>query len=757
MVRIYASDVTLNGFTVTNPDYQGGADASGILIADELGTSGISNIQVLNNIITAVRDGANGTPSGYGATAINVGSGPISDVTISGNIITNINNPNGAAIDHTCGINIWDGADGVVIENNDISGVKYNGILLQNAANVTIEKNTITNTDTGLKIDADAIVSGLTVESNKILDNTSYEVSNNIAAQLKAENNWFGTTNGAGIASKINGDIDYRPWCINADCTTDLNPPTVTVGSLITNNTTPAITGTVTDENAVTVIIEVNGIPYPATVTNNVWSATVSDILLEGTYNVIATAEDLAGNITTDSTTNELTIDVTSPTATVDYSTTEPTNQDVTATIIADETVNVTSEGGLSHVFSDNNSFTFTFVDLAGNTGSKLATVSNIDKKTPTNYSASINQEYVNNVNKTALSFTFTGAEVDATYDYSINDTDEGTIAINGSGTIVSADQTIAGINASSLSDGTLTLTVSLTDAAGNEGSDATDTIVKDIVSPSVSSNVPTNHAVGIDPEGNIVITFSEEVNLESEDIDVSGDINPSGNVVTITPSGLTNNTKYTVTLHGVTDLAGNVMNDYSWIFTTATRYSIDLKAGWNLISLPVTPTTWASTTSTLADIDGNVERVWSYDAVDGTWSIYNANGAPSDLDTMTAGRGYWVKMTGDDTLTGVGTLYEQFIPSGETSAPSVPPQIPLAVGWNLIGYYQLPNETTATVSNALSTLNGAWSTNTNHLFTFTKGSSPIMTPVSLMNPGDGYWIFMTSDREYTFGSAAND
>jgi len=196
-------------------------------------------------------------------------------------------------------------------------------------------------------------------------------------------------------------------------------------------------------------------------------------------------------------------------------------------------------------------------------------------------------------------------------------------------------------------------------------------------------------------------------------------------------------------------------MGDYSWIFTTATRYNIELETGWNLISLPVTPTTWASTTETLAGISTNVERVWSYDAANGTWSVYNADGTPSDLNTMIAGYGYWVKMTGRDTLTGVGTLYEQFIPSGDTSSPSVPPQIPLAVGWNLIGYYQLPNETTATIGNALSTLNGAWSGNTNHLFTFTKGSSPVIKPVSVMTPGEGYWIFMTSDREYTFGSTA--
>jgi hypothetical protein len=121
----------------------------------------------------------------------------------------------------------------------------------------------------------------------------------------------------------------------------------------------------------------------------------------------------------------------------------------------------------------------------------------------------------------------------------------------------------------------------------------------------------------------------------------------------------------------------------------------------------------------------------------------------------MIAGRGYWIKTTNSGNLTGVGTLYEQFIPSGETYTPSIPPQIPLAAGWNMIGYYQLPGETTATLSNALSTLNGAWTGSDNHLMTFTKGSSPTVKKVSIMNPGEGYWIFMTDDRPYTFGRDA--
>jgi len=187
----------------------------------------------------------------------------------------------------------------------------------------------------------------------------------------------------------------------------------------------------------------------------------------------------------------------------------------------------------------------------------------------------------------------------------------------------------------------------------------------------------------------------------------------------------------------------------------TAASYAIELETGWNLISLPVTPTTWASTTEVLASVAGNVERVWSYDAVSGEWSVYNADGAPSDLDIMTAGHGYWVKMTNADILEGVGTLYEQLVPSGDTP-PSQLPEIPLAEGWNLIGYYQLPGETTALIGDALSKLDGAWSGSGSDLITFSKGTLEVITPVTEMTPGEGYWIFMTDSRKYSFGSASN-
>jgi len=81
-------------------------------------------------------------------------------------------------------------------------------------------------------------------------------------------------------------------------------------------------------------------------------------------------------------------IDRVPPMAEVYISTEEPTNRDVTAILLAydDKGKNITiiNNGGASqHVFTENGTFTFDFMDEAGNIGHKTVTVSNIDKSVP--------------------------------------------------------------------------------------------------------------------------------------------------------------------------------------------------------------------------------------------------------------------------------------------------------------------------------------------------------------------------------------
>ncbi len=110
---------------------------------------------------------------------------------------------------------------------------------------------------------------------------------------------------------------------------------------------------------------------------------------------------------------------------------------------------------------------------------------SSADTTAPTGYSVSIDQSYINNSNMSALSFTFASAEVGATYNYSVDDTNDDTTAVTGTGTISTEIDQIGGINVSGLDDDTLTLTVNLTDTAENLGANTTDTVTKDADSPS--------------------------------------------------------------------------------------------------------------------------------------------------------------------------------------------------------------------------------------------------------------------------------
>ncbi|MCX6785614.1 MAG: MBG domain-containing protein [Candidatus Komeilibacteria bacterium] len=276
---------------------------------------------------------------------------------------------------------------------------------------------------------------------------------------------------------------------------------------------------------------------------------------------------------------------------------------------------------------------------------------------------------------------------------------------------------------------------------------------ILDTTPPTVLSYTPSINALNISPTTPIIITFSEAVNVENGNVSFSPTIsggftitNSGTNVVTITPSNpLANNTTYTITLAGVTDLSGNALPTYSNIkFTTATTYSINLNAnasGWNLISLPVIPSNTAIA-AVLGNAADNIDAVWSYDPTNpnavGGWLVY-VPGNPSgtnNLDRMTTGFGYWLSVTDNANLYGSGTLL--------IAGPTPPPSRSLQTGWNLIGYYQLPGEANSTPINAFASLqswSGLWGFN---------NTTGIFNSVTTINPGDGFWISLTSDKIYT-------
>ena len=96
----------------------------------------------------------------------------------------------------------------------------------------------------------------------------------------------------------------------------------------------------------------------------------------------------------------------------------------------------------------------------------------------PSGYSVSINQNPINQTNETAIGFTFSGAEVNAGYQYTFS-SDGGGTNVMGSGTITTSNQQITGIDLSGLNNGTVTLSVILSNTNGS-GTPATDSVAKE-------------------------------------------------------------------------------------------------------------------------------------------------------------------------------------------------------------------------------------------------------------------------------------
>ena len=108
-------------------------------------------------------------------------------------------------------------------------------------------------------------------------------------------------------AGNVGGDVTTN------ELEVDLTAPSVSVVSLVTNDTTPLLTGAVS-ENAAVVTVSVGG--QSGLAVNNqdgTWSFVVSEALSEGVYDVSVTAVDPASNSASDSMSNELEIDLTSP------------------------------------------------------------------------------------------------------------------------------------------------------------------------------------------------------------------------------------------------------------------------------------------------------------------------------------------------------------------------------------------------------------------------------------------------------------
>ena len=188
------------------------------------------------------------------------------------------------------------------------------------------------------------------------------------------------------------------------------------------------------------------------------------------------------------------------------------------------------------------------------------------DVTAPSGYTVALDQDTINSDNEDTVSFTFAGAEVGAAYEYTISYSGGGT-NVSGSGTITTATDQITGIDVSGLEDGTLTLSVTLTDAADNEGEAAEDTVDKDATAPTGHSveftqsgvNVGNDTAIGFTISGAEDVDYSYTISSDGGGTNVTGSGTISGGSETVTDLNLSGLGDGTLTLSVVlTDAAGN-------------------------------------------------------------------------------------------------------------------------------------------------------------------------------------------------------
>lgn len=747
----YADNVQVNGNTLT-----GSATAS-------VYEAGITLASVISTDKSAANDNiVSGFSQNIRILRWYAGEGFTNGVAITGNILTNGVITDGGA---SRGTGLYLAGTNLLIQNNEFSNNANQGIFIPLADQAGGND-----------------ISGTIVSDNKIFSNTTYGINNLFSFTLDASPNWWGSatgpahsSNSLGTGNAVSDKVNFRPWYLSSAMTgLDSANPTPTISSIaspLTNlspigvsvNFGEAITGFTIDDVAVGNGIAGNfagsGANYSFDVTPSTSGAVTVDIAAQK-------AQDLSGNYNTTATQFSINYDVVLPTASV----TSPSgggsykgdiaimadasdasgiqkvefwhNSESGALISTDTSAPYTASWNSTDTAEGSHSIYVKAYDNAGNVKTSTNITVTLDRTAPV---VEITVPTADSKVNGADTIGFTDGESTAPK-CSIDNTNW-TACTSG----VSTFGGLTGFG--SLTDGSFTLYLRDIDSAGNLGATSV-SLIKDSVAPFITNRNPNSGSTGIKLNANIIATTSEAVLASASNVTLQkGSETPitvvvsgSGtNVLNINPSvELESNTKYTITLSGITDIAGNALPISSWPFITTTTYSIPISNGWNLISLPVNPSSLA-----IGDVLGElndsskIESVLAYDGATKEWLVYHPGSSSlGSLDTMTAGLGYWINYTastnsdleGEGGLLGVG---------GQT----IPPQHILSSGWNLIGYYQLENEVASTPPNALFTLtndNGGklWSA----LSTFdneVKQYKSSIRDTDAMNPGEGYWVFM--------------
>ena len=410
-------------------------------------------------------------------------------------------------------------------------------------------------------------------------------------------------------------------------------PAIPTVTALVTNVTTPVISGSAILAPGETLNVLVNGVTYTTGDGNlqwnpdNTWTLTIPAVnaLTDAVLDVVATVSDTAGNTSIDASAIELTIDTVAPTASgvVDLITASDTGisnaDDITnletasfnlsvGAVEAGATISLLSDGvgiGSSLVQADGSvsvsagvllegvqNITYTLTDLAGNTSPvsqvlvvTLDTVLPVTTvNTPIAGDAVINTAESTGLELTGTSEPFSAVQISITD--SVN-TELFNTTTNGGGT-----WTLTSADVSALSNGSITIMAQSTDVAGNSGSGSSSSVTLDTTSPGVPVvNALITNSLTPSINGSAVLASGETLAVSVNAVAYSvGDGNLAVNVddtwVLVIPVADALSESVFDVIASVSDVAGNIVID-----TSSAELTIDTTA-------PAVPVVTAQTTN---------------------------------------------------------------------------------------------------------------------------------------------------------------
>ncbi|MDC4948847.1 Ig-like domain-containing protein, partial [Acinetobacter baumannii] len=433
----------------------------------------------------------------------------------------------------------------------------------------------------------------------------------------------------------------------------DITAPVVALDDMLTNDSTPALTGTVNDPTA-TVVVNVDGTDYPA-VNNGDGTWTLVDntlpTLADGPHTITVTATDTAGNVGTD--TGVVTVDTTAPAAPV----IDPVNgtDPITGTAEPGSTVTVTyPDGSTASVvagpdgtwtvpnpgLNDGDTVTAVTEDPAGNTSGPATAV--VDAVAPT---VALDDVLTND---STPALTGTVSDPTATVVVNVDGTDYPAVN-NGDGTWTLADNTLP-----TLADGPHTITVTATDAAGNVGTD-TGVVTVDTTAPAAPVIDPVNGTDPItgtaEPGSTVTVTYPDGSTASV----VAG---PDG-TWTVPNPGLNDGDTVTAVTE---DPAGNTSGPATAVVdAVAPTVALD-----DVLTSDSTPALTGTVSDPTATVVVNVDGT-DYPAVnngDGTWTL-----ADNTLPTLADGP-HTITVTATDAAGNVGN--DTAVVTIDTSLPVV-------------------------------------------------------------------------------------